>query len=355
MASADASATPGLIDIRRPPVPGGVRRFMWRLPRLFLIALGAVVLIAVLVLGVALLAKRLLWPGTGPVVVYVVALGAAVLIHIRRRRGGAVQRRRLMERIDSGVDMGAAIAESVKADPQHLAWLASPRTGRALLSHGGAGLTIRVDENTTSVRPFMQPFEARLLADGESDFEELAEAGDAMVAPLPASVPTSTSAKAASSPAWAWSKLTVTAVVPPVLLAVMVVVPVILLWRQYGSWGRLFAAAPPKIAMVVSWMVVLVLWKFLVARRTQWLVVPCGIILRDVPLYGGVKLRLLDRRTSLLMVVASDSSLLMPQVTVVNEHDAAARRVTDKELEMLLRAWLSPLAPPAVETLSDLQ
>lgn len=343
MTRADAIATPGLIDIERPPVPGGVRRFVWRLPRLFLIALGAVVLIAVLVLGVTILARRLLlWPGTGPVILCVVVLLAPWLVLTRYRWRNDARGRELLRRMDGGVGIETAIAMEVSADPQDLAWLAAPRLGYALAHRGGAGLTIRVDTHGVPFTPYVQPFEARVLAEGDSSFDELARASDAMVG-VPVAASTSRGTKPQQSLAWGLGILVTT------LVAMTVISP-----ARNGSWGTFFGYLPAQLAICLSWVPALMLWNLLVARPPQWLVVPGGLILRRVPWRGGAKLYLLDRRTSLLIVVAGDP-LLIPQITVADEHEVASRRVTSKELEVLLRAWFSPLEPPGVGTLSDLQ
>ena len=86
----------------------------------------------------------------------------------------------------------------------------------------------------------------------------------------------------------------------------------------------------------------------------HWLIVPGGLILRrGTRTTGQSRLHVFDRRTSVLCVVQDRRPPWMVQVG--DGHEQHTILATEKETQMLLRAWLSPLAPPPVEKLVDLQ
>ena len=82
--------------------------------------------------------------------------------------------------------------------------------------------------------------------------------------------------------------------------------------------------------------------------------VPAGIVLRKGKwLKRRWALHLFDRRESILLMY----KLYRRQwVLVVADREACESVMgTKQELEAVLRAWLSPLAPPTLEQLSDLR
>lgn len=85
----------------------------------------------------------------------------------------------------------------------------------------------------------------------------------------------------------------------------------------------------------------------------QWLLVPGGLVVRKAR-RGGLtsSVHLFERRTSVLCV-----HQVRRRVWIVTAADADAYETTvgtKKEVDFLLRAWLSPLPPPSAEQLSDL-
>lgn len=87
----------------------------------------------------------------------------------------------------------------------------------------------------------------------------------------------------------------------------------------------------------------------------QWLLVPGGLAVRKTARKAKSKwdVRLYTRRSSVLFVRQTTKR----QWLVCVAEDAASDHVmvTRSEVEMLLRAWLSPLTPPPIEQLSDLE
>jgi hypothetical protein len=100
----------------------------------------------------------------------------------------------------------------------------------------------------------------------------------------------------------------------------------------------------------------LLMLAFMPARwgTRQWFVVPGGVVLRK----SGWR----QRRWHLKLFVRCQSVLCVSHwtrniwsVTAANARTSFSRNLTRTEAEFLLRAWLSPLPPPPVERLADLQ
>ena len=86
----------------------------------------------------------------------------------------------------------------------------------------------------------------------------------------------------------------------------------------------------------------------------QWLAVPAGLVRRQSTWRRARwKLHLFKRRESVLLLgrIRANTWLLV----VVDAQAEGVAYGTKTELEHALRAWLSPLEPPAVEVLSDLE
>ena len=85
----------------------------------------------------------------------------------------------------------------------------------------------------------------------------------------------------------------------------------------------------------------------------QWFIVPGGMVRRKAsPFQKRWSLHLFERSKSVLCAVRwfGQSWLILVQ----DGHETARRNATRDEVTLLLRAWLSPLPPPPVERLSDL-
>ena len=85
----------------------------------------------------------------------------------------------------------------------------------------------------------------------------------------------------------------------------------------------------------------------------HWLLVPGGVLHRKAKSRDRkVTLHLFDRRRSIMTIyqLRNRSWLL----TVADAEASQTTSITDRERQLLLRAWLSPVAPPPVEQLVDL-
>ncbi len=87
-------------------------------------------------------------------------------------------------------------------------------------------------------------------------------------------------------------------------------------------------------------------------RRGQWLLVPGGVLHRRAGLRNrNTLLHVFDRRRSVL--IATEMRGGQFYVSVADAEQAEKTTVTKRELQALLRAWMSPLTPPRPEELSD--
>lgn len=136
-----------------------------------------------------------------------------------------------------------------------------------------------------------------------------------------------------------------------VMLGVFVVLDGLVHWMQ----GTLLS---PTFWMLLSFLLMILVgiggvgaWR----HNKQWLLVPGGLAVRKTARKAASKwdVRLYSRRSSVLFVRQTTKRHWLVCVA----EDAASDHVvvTRAEVEMLLRAWLSPLTPPPVQQLSDLE
>lgn len=89
-------------------------------------------------------------------------------------------------------------------------------------------------------------------------------------------------------------------------------------------------------------------------KSQQWWVVPGGIAYRWSGLFDRKgRIHLFERRTSVLCIYEGWRHYWL--VAVAESTTSVMKYATVKEVNFLLRAWLSPLRPPPVEMLVDLQ
>jgi len=120
-------------------------------------------------------------------------------------------------------------------------------------------------------------------------------------------------------------------------------------WIRFGSFD--FG--------LVFWLVIMAGW-FLrlsgtsILSRTEWFLVPAGVAVRT--LVRGARawnVELFHRASSVLCVYRGDRNLWT--ALIANSGNFCACACTQREATVLLRAWLSPLDPPTLDKLTDLQ
>lgn len=324
-----------MLELQLPRSRQRARWYARRIPYLLLVALGATCLVVPLVGVFALLMSRVPgWAQGGLSIIPMLAI-LRLIRFVEQRRIGRWWPGFRDAVVSQGFAQAAApVVEDVRSRAH---WLAAPELARGLARAGLSGLTVRIGPaNPKPITPLGQPFEARLLSQRDQGFAELAAAADAMAASgkqLPES-PSDRRAARRRQVAFVFSAMMITAFY---FLALQQV------W--YGRFHVIALGASVGLALGAVGYVSN-------AFRVRWLIVPGGVLLRRLRLRGPAALHVVSRRTGVLIAVGTGSSW---QVSVADAEACAVSGMTDKELEIVLRAWVSPLPPPAVETLSDLQ
>lgn len=139
---------------------------------------------------------------------------------------------------------------------------------------------------------------------------------------------------------------------PAFLLSLVLMIVWITLFYSAGGFGRLRFFAFYLVVMLASVAAASPSLRNMV--HGSWFVVPGGVVRRRVGfLSGKVDLHLFDRRRCVLCVHNIRNTL--QQVVIADAETSSKKQATRAEVAFLLRAWLSPLEPPPVEQLSDLQ
>jgi hypothetical protein len=116
-------------------------------------------------------------------------------------------------------------------------------------------------------------------------------------------------------------------------------------------WNRGTLARPALLIMVFA----LAFLFFPIGRPKahKWYLVPGGLLRRSPSDKARSDLHIFSRKNSVMILRPSD----MKSVAYISDLSSSAtiRNMTYEEAKMLLRAWLSPLDPPPVESLVDYQ
>ncbi len=219
----------------------------------------------------------------------------------------------------------------------------------ALVETGRMGETIvgYFKKEPAKVTPLLHYFEPRLLDESDEAFDAMAVAVENEGTPSDVS--------AADSPARRKDKLILRRI-----------------GRRLKSQGSWFFALYGSLQLIdglvesirsktVTWR--LGIWSVVVfifvlrmcigmSEGSQALLIPGGLLWRRIgSSKAPVKLHVFDRRNAVLCAMEMKKGLY--QVYVADATESLTMNSTKREIEMLLRAWMSPLAPPRVEELSD--
>ena len=214
-----------------------------------------------------------------------------------------------------------------------------------LLEHGQAGTTLRLSEqapNTDHLTPLELQFEPVPLG---AKPPELADDGGAT-----AKQPNAWQ-RICSEEARLYGRSLAARIF---LAASLILLVVSLVYIVIDAVTRLAAGTMPSIfaSMATAALVVGVLSLLKLAFPRQWLVVPGGIIVRTATWRSAEwKLRVFRREECVLLHWADTNMLAVGSTNGAHFTHRAAIHVAD----FAIRAWLSPLEPPAVERLSDLE
>lgn len=223
---------------------------------------------------------------------------------------------------------------------------------RAMGKIGRVGTTFQLwwKAEPDPVEPLQITFEPRLLDEADVGFDELALAT--------ACDPKPSSANSPEMPGWHEDVLEMRRVRRNIRLKGG------WLWLCILTIGIVIALIEAVQRHAVTWFLLLVVAGFLallfVPARTgwfatdHWLLVPGGVLHR--------KAKSRDRKVTLHLFVRRSSVMTFYQqrnsgtwlLTVADAEASETTIITDRERQLLLRAWLSPMAPPPLEQLVDL-
>lgn len=328
----DSDAQANVIEIELRHSRETVGRIMRRLPLLLVIALFSTCALVPLLFAAFAMFRSL------PTVVVSPCLLAVIyavwrLVDRARRKASDTWRPQVRQAVTEQ-GLAAGCAAWVQRFPERTAWLANRELCQELAQAGYCGTVRMGPANPALVAPFLHPFEARVLNERDASFREFVQAATLTEAGAPRR-----SQPAGSSlwPRYAW-----------VLVMVPAGIALVQELSKAATSGQLSGFILPAtvvLAVLAAAFVLAPLWPV-------WLVVPGGVLVRRTHLHRPTALRLFTGRACLLIAVATEDHW---RVAVADAHGAAARNLSQCELDTLLRAWLSPLPPPALETLSDLQ
>ena len=223
---------------------------------------------------------------------------------------------------------------------------------KRLIAQGRVGQTIRLGwgAQLAPVEPFAVAFEPRLLNEADPAFMELEAAGTSTGVSSPGAV------TARSSPGsdslfrrrLRRGMLYTGGLLFCGLLLNRVVRDSVEAWRLGHVTVRLLVEASLLLVAVA------IPWGKAFVRHREWLVVPGALLLR--------RAQMLEKSCRVEMFLAKESVLCAYKNpargwwTLVVADSGACETIyaTRRELDFLLRAWLSPVAPPSAEQLTDL-
>jgi hypothetical protein len=212
-----------------------------------------------------------------------------------------------------------------------------------LVKHGRWGVTSRLarERDFTPVEPICVPFEPQLLGAGDPPGEVGPGAANAG-----ATAPAATRRRLHDAIGARVNKAS-----KPLGSVISLAVVLALLWISLRS-GWTWIVFVLILCLVVELLRLLGPGLFYAAR--QCLAVPGGLVVRESGfLRQSWRLHVYDRRASVLTAARKSDTVWFVQVA-----DAAKKSIfmlKPADVEFLLRAWVSPLRPPGVERLSDLQ
>ncbi|QDV90094.1 hypothetical protein RAS2_11700 [Phycisphaerae bacterium RAS2] len=102
-----------------------------------------------------------------------------------------------------------------------------------------------------------------------------------------------------------------------------------------------------------AWIVIMYLMPAAYSNKPkqQWLIVPGGLVMRQPTKRGNIDLQVFNAARCILLSTEARNRLWT--INVADGQSTGWLRVTDFEMDLVLRAWCSPIPPPTVEQLSD--
>ncbi|HVP12861.1 MAG TPA: hypothetical protein VMV94_16930, partial [Phycisphaerae bacterium] len=312
------------------------------------LTLSVLIIVAGIVVSLAVAGSGLVVPSI--LAILVVGIMMLILVFLAGKRWEKQIRRISSEAHDR--DLGSLVREAAEhyflaAGPYEVAKTIAVELARC--GRQGVAIRIQSEEPFEQVQPLSVAFEPRLLDEADPAFDELSTA--------------LSSAQEKHGAAWKPSSgtddiLGVRRIKRNMILKgswVLVLLPAIFLIRAaFEGYQR--GALTPNL---LFWGLMVLLTLYGPARggwfgTKQWLVAPASVIIRKARSCDVTsQVRLFQRCESVLCMQRRKEG---PWHVVIADSEGSEQTIaTDREVVLLLRAWLSPLEPPPVERLSDLR
>jgi hypothetical protein len=221
------------------------------------------------------------------------------------------------------------------------------RLARVLAANDRFGETLRLcpTKSATPLQPFDIVFDPQSLDQTGETFRQLESTGG----DLPDGTAIAAAEAFADDSMWLKIKRNVVLRGGWIIAGVFLINVLIYAWRSIAE-GRV----QPNLILWIAFLSLTLFGASGAAQsRKQWFVVPGGLIVRKTGrLDRNWKVHLLEPAKSVLMVFQAGRHQWIACAADENFTDRVV--VTKREADFLLRAWLSPLSPPAVEKLTDL-
>lgn len=312
----------GLIDVAVPPPKPRPGRLFHSLRRWLILVLTGVSITAAVLLCAVLTGAPKTTVNLALVAFVVVGCALAWRQEWRLRRRQSAFEQLVGER-------GLPNAVQASGDTWLLGWLRTQSVCQRLARLGCVGHALRVSVHPpTPVEPLAFPFEARRLSDGDTDFDALAQA----TGTSPATTATVQSRRRIQR----W----LVGISVPFYAAMAILL---------AAKGHVVRGVPALLGMQLPLFAFLLL---AAAQVPRWLIVPGGLIVRRIPLWGPIQLHLFKRATSVIVLTGRRYRWY---IAVADAHASFMRPASVTEAEFLLRAWFSPLPPPSPEQLDGLR
>jgi len=228
-------------------------------------------------------------------------------------------------------------------------------TARALAAHGRVAETIRcsLERSAVGIEPVTVPFEAQPLDESELSFRSI-QSGLCGASASRANEDSDREPGWLNAPEMHRVRKNIHTVGWFVIFASVPGIVFLILYSWFQYIGRASGLPWWMYAFFLAPMFVVLFTGIVRSSTEQLLVVPGGLLMRKARWRDpSWRLHLFERRRSVL--VLHQFSNRHWHVCIADEQDSLFTRVTNAEAEFLLRGWLSPLEPPPVKQLSDLQ
>ncbi len=302
----------------------------------------------VLTVGLLVAVYFIAGPGRSPGLAWAFALVTLVLLGVVCRRLVENRVGQIVEKCGS-VPLATLVSKVFGGKPKSGIWglvrVAGMVRALAKCNHLGQAIRLCVPKDARPITPFETVFEAQTLDQADATFRQLElldvrGPGDLLDSPEADGDGDSTWLKVKRNVAlrggWIFAGISL----------IFVLFSAVISYEERRITGHL-----------ILWSAVFFLTLFGAAgatrSRKQWFAVPGGLIVRKVGLRGGSwRVRLFVRERSVLAAYPVRRRLCM--VVVARKDEFERVELTRREADFVLRAWLSPLSPPAVEKLTDL-